>query len=400
MKKLLILPLLAFSFSAFAQEDVVSYTDDAVVVDLFQACWNKNKLEKCDLNEYGIDALLVAKHSTKTSAGHYIHYEITSSVPMTGIAYNCLSIQYGSRLCGKWNGSKFSGSEYQEKASHIKTFSGIGVGHIELKPDYQISFDKLYFNNGIPTSLNASLSTAVSMLRGAYVGVNRNLESFRNEIAKSHRGHLDRLAEALAEGINLTSAKDEKTGKPKYSIVDWRLQENARLIVVFGTVLNELLTDYDDIDRLKTSINAMRTLVQQLRLSYGWDRGLAGSVSKASSSLIEVVRLELQELASIKMAMGVTDFKIYLDMLKVTRTLQAKVDASKSGDMKAQREIFDMLDLWNSAQWQDEMARLMNAGPDFKNLVIPKLSMLIFAIESIAELSDQEFIIPDRKTLK
>ncbi len=291
-------------------------------------------------------------------------------------------------------------SSGSSKKQQSKKFDGSGVLNIETAPDYHHSFQKIYFNNGIPTSLNSSLSTAISILRGSYVGVNRNLENFRNEIAKSHRGHLDRLADALATGIALTSAKDEKTGKPKYSIVDWRIQENSRLIVVFGTVLNELLTDYDDVERLKTSIRAMRTLVDQLRLSYGWEKGLAGTVSKASSSLIDVVRLELQELASIKMAMGSTDFQIYLDLLKITRTLQAKVDASRSGDMKAQREIFDMVDLWNGKAWQDEMSRLMNAGPDFKNLVVPKLSMLLYAIESITDLSEQDFIIPDRKLLK
>jgi hypothetical protein len=58
-----------------------------------------------------------------------------------------------------------------------------------------------------------------------------------------------------------------------------------------------------------------------------------------------------------------------------------------------------MVDLWNGKLWQDEMGRLMNAGPDFKNLVIPKLSMLLYAIESIADLSEQDFIIPDRATL-
>ena len=143
----------------------------------------------------------------------------------------------------------------------------------------------------------------------------------------------------------------------------------------------------------------MRTLVSQLRESYGWEKGLAGTVSKASSSLIDVMRLELQELDSIKMAMGTGEFHIYLDLLKITRTLQAKVDASKSGDMKAQREIYTLVDLWNGKLWQDELGRLMNAGPDFKNLVVPKLSMLLFAVESVADLSEQDFIMPDRTLL-
>lgn len=401
MKKILLASTLTLmSLASYAQEEVVSYTDDAIVIDLDKACWSKRQIKICDLNQYGIDAVLTYKDSGTNSAGYYPFYTIRSSVSIKQIDYTCESSYGGSYRCGKWSGSTFTSYEYISGSRQSKKFDGTGVNEITLEPGYQHLYNKIYFNNGIPTSLNASLSSAVSILRGSYMGVNRNLESFRNEIAKSHRGHLDRLAAALDTGIALTSAKDQKTGQPTYSIVDWRIQENARLIVVFGTVLGELLADYDDVERLKTSIKAMRTLVQQLRLAYGWEKGLAGSISKASSSLIEVVRLELQELASIKMAMGSTDFKIYMDLLRVTRSLQAKIDASKSGDMKAQREIFDMLDLWNSKDWQDEMSRLMNAGPDFRNLVVPKLSMLLFAIESITDLSDQDFIIPDRKLLK
>lgn len=403
MKKLAALSLLAMSLgSTYAQEEVISYTDDAIVVDLQLACWSRGKIKSCDLNEYGINAVISAQSSSKNSADVYEYYDVDSSVQIKRIDYRTLYYSSGSYYTNKWVGGFLSSDGgYQSGRSSIFTqsFEGSGITKLVFHPAYSGVINKLYFNNGIPTSLNASLSTATSILRGSYKGVERNLNSFRNEIAKSHRGHLDRFTEALNTGIALTEAKDSKTGRPLYSIVDWRIQENARLIVVFGTVLNELLTDYDDVQRLRNSISAMRTLVEQLRMSYGWQRGLAGTVSKASSSLIDVVRLELQELASIKIAMGSSDFQIYTEMLKVTRSLQAKVDASRSGDMRTQREIFGFVDLWNSKAWQDEMGRLMNAGPDFKNLVVPKLSMLLFAIESIADLSEQDFVIPDRKEL-
>lgn len=399
MKKLLTFTLLALSFGAFAQDDAITYTDEAIVVDLYKACWNKQRIETCSLSDYGLDVVLKATNTTVNKAGHYVHYEITSQVPIKSITYKA-EYYYSGYYHGVWNGSTLNSSVRNSNEELTKSFEGAGVTSIKLTPDYAHSYSKLSLNNGVPSSLNSSLSSVLNVLKGAYTGVNRNINSFRNEIAKSHRGHLDRLSDALKQGIELTGAKDAKTGKPLYSIVDWRIQENARLIVVFGTVLNELLTDYDDVERLKTSINAMRTLVHQLRVSYGWEKGLAGTVSKASSSLIDVVRLELQELASIKIAMGSQDFQIYMDLLKVTRALQAKVDASKSGDMKAQREIYAFLDLWNGKAWQDEMAKLMNAGPDFKNLVIPKLSMLIYSIESISDLSEQDFIIPDRSALK
>jgi len=398
MKKLFVTALaLTASMSVFAQStaaDAISFADDSIVVDLNKACtWSAAKV--CDLAEFGLAVKITG--SGNGSSGKYTSYTVSSEIPIKKLDYTCGTTS-GYFYCGTWSGGSYSGGEYSATGAQSRSFGEQGLTQLSLAPSFITTLNKIYLNNGVPTFLNAGLTSATSILRASYKGVQRNLENFRVEIARSHRGHLDRFSEALREGIALSETKNAQ-GKYTYSIVDWRVQENARLIVVFGTVLNELLTDYDDVARLKNSITAMRTLVDQLRDAYGWNRGLAGTVSKASSSLIEVVRLELQELASIKMAMGNTDFQIYLDMLRVTRTLQAKVDAARSGDMRAQREIFDMVDLWNGKLWQDEMSRLMNAGPDFKNLVIPKLSMLLYAIESIADLSEQEFIIPDRATL-
>lgn len=399
MKKLFVTALaLTASMSVYAQSnaaaDAIGFADDSIVVDLNKACtWSAAKV--CDLAEFGLAVKITGTGGG--SAGLYSGYTIASEIPVKKIDYTCGTTS-GYYYCGVWSGNSMTGGVYNGSGTQSNSFGEPGLTSISIAPSYAHKLSKIYLNNGVPTFLNAGLTSATSILRASYRGVQRNLENFRVEIARSHRGHLDRFSEALREGIALADTKSPQ-GKYTYSIVDWRVQENARLIVVFGTVLNELLTDYDDVARLKNSITAMRTLVDQLRDAYGWNRGLAGTVSKASSSLIEVVRLELQELASIKMAMGNTDFQIYLDLLRVTRTLQAKVDAARSGDMRAQREIFDMVDLWNGKLWQDEMSRLMNAGPDFKNLVIPKLSMLLYAIESIADLSEQEFIIPDRATL-
>lgn len=403
MKKLIFTAFaLSMTLGAFAQgspEEILSFEEDSVVVDIQKYCvFGSNNT--CDLAPLGLAVKIVG--SGVKGVNIYQNYTITSEIPVRKLELTC-GISSGNYYCGAWNGNAFTGGTQTSSAGArpVRDFGSPGVTTVMVNSQYTDvlhQLRRLHLNNGVPTFLNAGLTSATSILRASYKGVQRNLENFRVEIARSHRGHLDRFSEALREGIALSEAKNPQ-GKYVYSIVDWRVQENARLIVVFGTVLNELLTDYDDVARLKNSITAMRTLVDQLRDAYGWNRGLAGTVSKASSSLIEVVRLELQELASIKMAMGNTDFQIYLDLLRVTRTLQAKVDAARSGDMRAQREIFDMVDLWNGKLWQDEMGRLMNAGPDFKNLVIPKLSMLLYAIESIADLSEQNFIIPDRATL-
>jgi hypothetical protein len=399
MKKILSsLALGMLSFGAFAQtQSGITYTDEFIIVDMFQACYKRGMFAKCDLNDRGIGLVMTGAGSSDYYAysspnyGIYTQSTLVSNIPIMKVEYQC---GYNNQC-----GSLKEGSIVGSAGVLTSSMEAPGLNTLSFRADYGTFPSKVYLSTGVPTFLKENFTAVGNILRSSYTGVLRNVTGFKNEIAKSHRGHLDRFNKALQDGIALIDAKDAK-GLKLYSVLDWRVQENARLIVVFGSVLNELLSDYDDVERLKISINSMRVLVDQLRLSYGWNKGLAGTVSKASSSLIEVVRLELQEIASIKMAVGSDDLKVYMDMLKITRTLQAKVDASKSGDMKAQREIFEMVDLWNSKVWQDEMGKLMNAGPDFKNLVIPKLSMLIFAIESISDLSDQEFLIPDRALLK
>lgn len=392
---------LGTSLSAFAQQGI-TFTDTSVVIDLNKVCYERSKALNCDLSEFGVDMKLVGKTLTGNIPSSST---ITSSMPIAKVSYsfgtyetssygNCTRYQYYG---GSWSGTAFTGTKCEAAGTGSASF-GENVFQISFATQYGNYPTEITLSTGVPSYLKSGLGGAGRLLKTSYAGVLRNVKGFQGEIAKSHRGHLARFTQALEEGIKLLEAVD-KDQKPLYSVLDWRVQENSRLIVVFGTVLNELLTDYDDVARLQNSIKSMRILVTQLRESYGWNNGLAGVVSKASSSLIEVVRLEIQELASIKIAMGAPGFEIYTELLKVTRNLQAKVNASKSGDMKAQREIFDFVDIWNGKDWQEEMGRLMNAGPDFKNLVTPKLMMLVFAMESIAELSDQNFIIPDKAAI-
>lgn len=378
--------------STAANNNGIQYTDQYIILDLQKLCWAQRSFTRCDLNDKGIPFVITGNGGTSDSAGPSTS-KISTSIPVGRVDYYS---PYGSEYNANWTGNTLSGKAYSSNWS--VTFQGVGVNEVNFNAQYINYPTKVYLNTGVPSFLRDSFAGAAQLLKSSYVGVLRNVTQFRTEIAKSHRGHLERFMQALNDGVALIDAKDAQ-GKLLYSVLDWRIQENSRLVVVFGTVLNELLTDYDDVERLKVSIQSMRTLVDQLRDSYGWQRGLAGTVSKASSSLIDVLRLELQELASIKMAMGAGDLTVYMNLLSITRTLQAKVDAARSGDMKAQREIFDLHDKWNDKSWQDELSRLMNAGPDFKNLVVPKLSMMIFAMESINDLTDMDFIIPDRAAL-
>jgi hypothetical protein len=388
--KILLCSSLLTSFSVLAQQDeVITFTDTEIVVNLTKGCGSK--LNSCDLSSFGVNVQITGDARNQ--------YTINSEIPIKEVTYKGEFFTSSCYYFGSWIGNRLQGSQYECNSSQKSQSFDPGPNQLIFATGKNIVPLTLKLDNGIPTHLKAGLGAMGNVLKSTYSGVLRNVVSFKNEIARSHRGHLDRFNKALEDGIKLLSEKD-KNGQIVYSIVDFRVQENARLIVVFGTVINELLTDYDDVERLSNSIRSMRVLVSQLRDAYGWNRGLAGNVSKASSSLIEVVRLELQELASIKMAMGATDFKIYLDLLKVARTLQSKVDAARSGDMRAQRDIWELLELWNSQAWQSELGRLINAGPDFKNLVLPKVSMLLYAIESIEDLTDAGFMLTDRATLK
>lgn len=240
----------------------------------------------------------------------------------------------------------------------------------------------------VASSLNA-------LLNDSYRFIHLELEKFKQNIKKSDIGHTRRLQLALEEGMLLLTATDEESGELLYSALDWRIQENSRLIIAFGSIMDELLAEYDHVNTIKNSIINMRSLVAQLRKSYGWDRnGLSGTVSKASSTLLEVIRLEVRELGSIRMSLGEST-KAFSNLLKVTGELKAKIDAASSGDMRAQREMWIFLDEWNKEEWQAELTKLVNAGPDVKGIVSPKLTMLIQAMESIEELSDAGFLIPE-----
>ncbi len=237
-----------------------------------------------------------------------------------------------------------------------------------------------------------SMSGATFVLESAYSNVFRQLQIFKGNISKSDMGHTLRLEAALKEGIELLKKKD-KNGKLTTSVLDWRVQENSRIIVAFGSIMDELLEDYDHVTSIQHSIKTMRELVVQLRELYGWNRSIGGKVSKASSTLLDVVRLELQELGAIRMSLG-DSVASYTKLLKITGSLKAKVDAAKSGDMRAQREIYSFVDAWNESAWQAELDKLVHAGPDVKNLVTPKLTMLLQAMESLEDLSEAGFEVP------
>jgi hypothetical protein len=227
-------------------------------------------------------------------------------------------------------------------------------------------------------------------LHDTYFYVRNQLLTFKKNVKKSDMSHTERLEVALEDGMKLLSAKDKNGKKFQRSILSWKVKENARIIVAFGMILEELMDEYSHIDYIKGPIEDLRILISEIQEAYEWNNGITGNVSKASGTLLEVIRLEVSELGRLKMLTGGST-KAYNELLVTSGNLFAKVIASKSGDMKAQRLIYDYLDAWNSKVWQDELTRLLNVGPDEKGLVIPKLHMLMKAMESMEELTDAGF---------
>lgn len=389
--KALVLILSLFSLNAFSEAEVEA--NGVVTVHLEKACANSTGKKSC---VYENDFRLVV--SCSTSLGRSTHYgymycnnqgtmTIESNYPMSEIIAR-YEMRRGDKLGDYYTYEDSGTSHFTLRDGEEMKFS------IRYSYDYSPILNMIKFKTGMASHLNGSLKNASGILKGSYAGVLRNLNDFETKIAKSHRSHLLRFKKALTDGISYLS-EEQKDGSKKYSIVHHKVQENARLIVVFGTVLDELLEDYDDVGYLQVSIKSMRILVSQLRLSYGWEKNLAGNISKASDALLEVIGLELQELASIKMAFSQTGYEVYVKMIYHLKQLQAKIKTARSGDMKGQREIYALVDEWNSSAWQNEILDLLNAGPDFKNVVLPKLAMLIYAVESVEDLTEAGFVIPE-----
>jgi hypothetical protein len=165
--------------------------------------------------------------------------------------------------------------------------------------------------------------------------VKNQLLKFKNRVKRSDMSHTARLESALDDGMKLLSEKNKKTKMYTRSILSWRVQENARIIVAFGMILEELMAEYQHIDYIKGPIEDLRILVSEIQQAYEWSNGLSGNVSKASATLLEVIRLELSELGRLRMLFG-GDTSAYNNLLITSGNLFTKVNASKSGDMKTQ----------------------------------------------------------------
>lgn len=209
------------------------------------------------------------------------------------------------------------------------------------------------------------------------------------EIASSHQaGHMGRYIESLKDCIAVLDVKN------KYYALDWRVQECSRRVLVFGTVLNEIVADYAHVEKLKPYLKSITNLTESIRKIYGWDRGLAGNVSKATGSLLEVIQLELREILTLKISAGTTNFEIYSKLMKEVATLVSKVNSARSGDSALQRYMWDFVDIWNGEQWQTELKSLLSSTVDENHVVLTKIQLMFMAAESFNDLTKADLEIP------
>ncbi len=382
-----------FSISVYAKtvKNVYKYikiTPSGLNIDIARYCYENNKTGKCVLehNEIKIKIWCLggSTNSNRTRfycSGSNSKLYIRSSLEIKKVKFSLLGYKWNTD--GVFIYYRGQGSYEKSFAKNIYdlTYYGNGYG---VEPGIK----NLTIKYGKPDNLYESFVISKVPLRQAYKLVLERTLSFQKEIARSHQGHLNRYIQSLKDGLAIL--KDER----RYSLLNWRVQESSRRVMIFGIVIAELLDDYSHVERLKDDVANLNTLTSELRKSYGWEMGLAGGVSKASGALLELVELEIVEIAKLKFELGFSNLSVYSDILKAVKKMMAIVNASRSGDMATQREIYDLQDAWNSEEWQAELKSLVEAQADFKKMLSQKLNILLLAMNSISDLTKLDFDFP------
>lgn len=242
-------------------------------------------------------------------------------------------------------------------------------------------------------NISEDLKAATVQVIATYRKALEQLSVFEANIGKSQRGHLKRLKQALGDAI--TRMSDAK-GNPLIPVTHDSVREDARMIMVFATVLNELLEDYSDVATIQNQVKNLAALSQQIRSAYGWNTGLVGGGSKAIASLAAVVDLEMRELYNLMASFGqVSSAEPFFNLIKRNSAVSRAVNAKNGGDAAAKVEIAKFVDEWNKAEWQAMIATLLNAPQDQRGFVQPKLRLLLMAMESLSDLAQVQIIITD-----
>jgi hypothetical protein len=388
IKRAILAGLLLTSFSAISAPSGVTIKGGQIQISLKDIKCSFGG-DRCEIPDYGVTIQCGGNRDIDKASNGASCYQ-SGDMTITSSLYPIVSVLPGVEIkeTSKKGRRKF---ETVRGNGKIKKIRFQFVNKVVIEKDGPIaSVSKITLIKSLHHRLYNTTTELNGPLHDTYYYVKNQLLKFKKNIKKSDMSHTERLEVALEDGMKLLSEKSKKTKRFKRSILSWKVQENARIIVAFGMILEELMDEYSHVDYVKGPIEDLRILIFELQQAYEWNNGITGNVSKASATLLEVIRLEVSELGRLKMLTGGST-EAYNELLVTSGNLFAKVNASKSGDMKAQRSIYDYLDAWNSKIWQDELNRLLNVGPDEKGLVIPKLHMLMKAMESMEELTDAGF---------
>ncbi len=247
------------------------------------------------------------------------------------------------------------------------------------------------------TSFKPFYDYAKTPMRNALKMIKRETLNFQDHMSKMDRNldHFERFIVSLEDALMIIE------DKKNYSILDWRVQEGMRRVVSFGMIISDLLWAYEDVPGASRNIQNIRRFRNEVRSTYGWDDTLAGNVSKTTSAIMELIHYEISEIAKVKIEVGSDDkFSTYRSMTNELRRLIALINASDGGDIVTGQHVGDLMALWNGAEWQEELQKLMEAKLDMRKLVRPKLKYVLNAVMALEELIDNRRIYFDIEVIK
>jgi ribosome-binding factor A len=244
--------------------------------------------------------------------------------------------------------------------------------------------------NASALDTTTSLTTDSSVFAAYFSNDLRELAMFESNIKKSDRGHLTRLRDALTAAMNDLVDSRGQTLRP---VTDVKILEDNRLVMVYATVMNQLLQDYEDIEAIKPIVSTLEKIAGQIRKDYGWgDDGLAGSASKSFAALSTVIDLELGDLYRMSAEFSQSPGAIST-LIRANSKIISTDRGASAGDVAAKAKVQDFNTAWNSPDWQAMLTQLINAPVDYQGEVQPKLRLLLTAVESMSDLSGLDFTI-------
>lgn len=260
-------------------------------------------------------------------------------------------------------------------------------------PNVNIGVLAVSIRAGSALNLSQDMRASALPLIAAYQGVLEHMGNFRQIVARDSADarHLARLQTHLQ---NLLKLMVDEKGEPLLPVTHRRVTEGSRMIMVLSTVLEEITDKYDFtsnlLEPLKPAKEVLSQLSREIRISYGWEEGLAGSGSKALAALSSILDSELRSLYSL-VATYNSDPQIALifnNIFRVNSNLFNRVSASNAGDAAGLPLARDLLIEWNKPEFQRILTGMMSAPQEAQTSLQNRLLMALTAIESIKDYVD------------